>query len=60
MKTKIKTGDQVKMTKKYIEYESHKNEVFEVTSEPWMCCGTEVVYLKGFGSFAADGLKIVT
>ena len=55
----MRPGDKVKMTPKYMEYEKHRDEIFVVDSEPWMCCGTEIVRLKGYGTFATDGLQLV-
>lgn len=57
--SKIKCGDRVVMTDKYIEYYDHKGEVFTVRSEPHMVCGTEVVWLGEFdGCYAVDGLEL--
>ena len=52
----IKIGDKVSLNDKYVEYEDHKDEVFEVIGFGNVC-GTEVAYLKGTGAYALDGLK---
>lgn len=56
----LKIGDNVVMNDKYHVNEEDKNKIWTVTSEPWMCCGTMVVLLKGkSGGYAVDGLNIV-
>lgn len=53
-------GDKVKMNEKYHVKAEDKDRIFEVRSEPWMCCGTEVVALYGkAGGYAVDGLEKV-
>ncbi len=55
----MKDGDKVIMSRKYCEQENHKGEVFTVVGEPYMICGTKVVYLKELGCcFACDGLEV--
>lgn len=56
----LKIGDKVIMNDKYRVSEENKGKVWEVCSEPWDCCGTIVVLLKGkSGGYAVDGLDLV-
>lgn len=56
----LKVGDKVVMNDKYSVSEENKGKVWEVRSEPWDCCGTMVVLLKGkSGGYAVDGLTKV-
>lgn len=56
----IKVGDKVIMNDKYSVSESNKGRVWTVRSEPWDCCGKEVVLLDGrSGGYAVDGLEKV-
>ena len=56
----LKIGDKVVMNDKYYVDEKNRGKVFTVRSEPWMCCGTEIVLLEGYvGGYAADGLTEV-
>lgn len=56
----IKKGSKVKMNDKYYVSEQNKGRVFEVTSDPWDCCGAVLVKLKGIsGGYALDGLNEV-
>lgn len=55
--SKLKIGDKVVMHDRYYVDEHSIRKVFTVRSEPWMCCGTEVVLLEGMtGGYATDGL----
>lgn len=55
----LKLGDKVIMVN-CLEAEKHKDKVWEVRSEPWDLCGTEVVLLKGkSGGFATKFLQKV-
>lgn len=54
-----KIGMKVKMVN-CVEAETYGDTIWETRSEPWMCCGTEVVLLKGrSGGFATDCLEDV-
>ena len=55
---RLKKGDKVRLTEKYGEYQSHKDEVFEIVSGPTLVGGTPCVFLDhgGFGAYACDGL----
>ncbi|MCI8378669.1 MAG: hypothetical protein HFH72_09145 [Lachnospiraceae bacterium] len=56
----LKVGDKVDMNDKYRVSEENKEKVWTVRSEPWDCCGTMVVLLKGkSGGYAVDGLTKV-
>lgn len=56
----LKVGDKVVMNDKYRVNEENKGKVWTVRSEPWDCCGTIVVLLKGkSGGYAVDGLTKV-
>lgn len=56
----VKPGDKVVMNTKYYVSEENKGKIWEVASEPWLCCGTVVVKLKGrAGGYALDGLNLV-
>lgn len=53
----LKPGDKVRMVNCY-EAEKHRERIWEVRSEPWNCCGSEVVLLKGkSGGFATEFLE---
>lgn len=55
----MKIGTKVKMVN-CVEAERYPNIIWEIRSEPWMCCGTEVVLLKGrSGGFATDYLEVI-
>ena len=55
----LKPGDRVIM-ENCLEAERYKDKVWEVRSEPWDLCGTEVVLLKGkTGGFATEFLRKV-
>ena len=55
----LKMGDKVIMVN-CLEAEKYKDKIWEVRSEPWDLCGSEVVLLKGkSGGFAAEFLKKV-
>ncbi len=55
----LKIGDKVKMNERYHVSEESKSKIWEVSSEPWLCCGTLVVKLKGkAGGYAVDGLDV--
>lgn len=55
----MKIGTKVKMVN-CIESETHRDTIFETRSEPWMCCGKELVLLKGIaGGFSTDCLEVV-
>lgn len=57
---KIQQGDIVVMNNKYYVSEKNKGKEFEVVSESWSVCGSEVVKLKDYsGCYAVDGLDIV-
>lgn len=56
----LNIGDKVVMNDKYRVSEENKGKVWVVRSEPWDCCGTTVVLLKGkSGGYAVDGLTKV-
>ena len=56
----LKPGDKVVMNSRYHVSPENQGKVWEVMSEPWMCCGTMVVKLKGkSGGYAVDGLDLV-
>ena len=56
----MKIGDKVVMNDKYRVSEQNKGKIWTVHSEPWDCCGTTVVLLKGkSGGYAVDGLIVV-
>ena len=56
----FKPGDNVVMNDNYRVSDANKGCVWVVRSEPWMCCGTEVVALEGkAGGYAVDGLDLV-
>ena len=60
-KIMFKPGDKVVMNDNYRVSDANKGRVWEVRSEPWMCCGTLVVSLAGkAGGYAVDGLDLVT
>lgn len=53
-------GDKVIMNDKYHVAEANRGRIFEIASEPWDCCGTLVIKLKGkAGGYAVDGLSLV-
>lgn len=53
-------GDKVTMNDNYYVPEQYKGKIWEVRSEPWNLCGTDVVLLKGkSGGYAVDGLTRV-
>lgn len=55
----LKSGDKVVMVG-CSEAERYKDKIWEVRSNPWNLCGTEVVLLKGkSGGFATEFLKKV-
>lgn len=55
----LKTGEKVIMVN-CLEAEKYKDKIWEVRSEPWDLCGSEVVLLKGkSGGFATEFLKKV-
>lgn len=55
----LKAGDKVTMVNCF-EAEKYKDKVWEVRSEPWDLCGSEVVLLKGkSGGFATEFLRKV-
>lgn len=49
----------VEMTPRYAEYENHKGETFETSGSVTKVCGTDCLWLKGYGYFAYDGLRVV-
>lgn len=56
----LKIGDKVVMNDKYYVDEKNRGKIWIVRSEPWMCCGTEIVLLEGWsGGYAVDGLTKV-
>ncbi len=56
----MKKGDKVVMNDKYRVAEKNQGVVFTVASDPWSCCGTDVVLLEGYrGGYAVDGLTVV-
>lgn len=56
----LKIGDKVIMNDKYWVSAENKGKVWTVDSEPWGCCGTNVVKLKGkVGGYAVDGLDLM-
>lgn len=61
MKTRFKPGDKAKMVNcAEARLEKYKDKVWEVDSEPWNLCGSEVVLLRGFrGGFATKCLMKV-
>lgn len=55
----LKPGDKVVMNSRYYVSPENRGKVWEVMSEPWNCCGTMVVKLKGkSGGYAVDGLEL--
>lgn len=55
----MKIGTKVTM-KNCAEAEKYAGRVWTTRSEPWDCCGTEVVLLEGkAGGFATECLEIV-
>lgn len=59
-KIMIKPGDKVRMNDNYYVSEENKNKIWVVRSEPWECCGTQVVSLQGkSGGYAVDGLDLI-
>ena len=55
----LKIGDKVIMNDKYWVNAENKGKVWTVDSEPWECCGTNVVKLKGkAGGYSVDGLDL--
>ena len=57
IKSKFKTGDKVIMVN-CREAETKAGIEWECISEPWDCCGSEVIKLKGkAGGFATSCLK---
>lgn len=58
--SKLKIGDKVIMNDRYHVSDKNKGVVFEVLSEPWRVCGTDVVKISGrSGGYAVDGLTKV-
>lgn len=56
----LKIGDKVIMNDKYWVSAENKGKVWTVDSEPWECCGTNVVKLKGkAGNYAVNGLDLM-
>ena len=56
----LKIGDKVIMNDKYWVSAENKGKVWTVNSEPWECCGTNVVKLEGkAGGYAVDGLDLI-
>lgn len=56
----LKIGDKVIMNDKYRVADRNKGVVFTVKSEPWNCCGTQVVLLDNYrGGYAVDGLSLI-
>ena len=62
---KIKKGDRVKIINSS-EQEKYKNYIFEVLSEPYIICGTEVVKMKCYetgkyfgGGYATEFLEVL-
>lgn len=49
----------VEMTTRYAEYENHKREAFETSGTITNVCGTDCLWLEGYGYFAHDGLRVV-
>lgn len=43
----LKPGDKVRMNDNYYVSEENKNKIWVVRSEPWECCGTQIVSLQG-------------
>lgn len=59
-KCELKIGDKVIMNDNYHVFDKNKGVVFEVLSEPWRVCGTDVVKISGHsGGYAVDGLTKV-
>jgi hypothetical protein len=56
----LKPGDKVTMNNKYYVSKENYGKVWTVRSEPWVCCGSEIVLLEGkTGGYAVDGLDVV-
>ena len=61
----IEKGDKVKMNDRYYVSSQNRDEIFKVTSNPFMLCGTLVVGIERcwdgepYGTYAADGLTKV-
>lgn len=59
-KFELKIGEKVIMNDRYHVSDKNKGVVFEVLSEPWRVCGTDVVKISGLsGGYAVDGLTNV-
>ena len=59
-KCELKIGDKVIMNDRYLVSDKIKGVVFEVLSEPWRVCGTDVVRISGrSGGYAVDGFTKV-
>lgn len=60
VKCELKIGDKVIMNDNYHVSDKNKGVVFEVLSEPWRVCGTDVVRISGRScGYAVDGLTKV-
>lgn len=56
---RIKKGDKVVMNDRYHVSAENQGKIWMVASDPWMCCGTEIVKLEGkSGGYAVDGLDL--
>jgi len=57
---KLKPGDRVRMNDRYRVSDRYRGLVFTVTSDPWMCGGSEIILLDGYsGGYSTDGLDLV-
>lgn len=56
----LNIGDKVIMNDNYHVSDKNKGKEFEVISNSWKLCGTEVIKLNGIsGGYAVDGLTKV-
>jgi hypothetical protein len=59
VKSGLKPGDYVAMIDCF-EAQKYEGHIWKVTSEPWECCGSEIVKLHDFkGGFDTSKLKKV-
>ena len=59
VKSGLKSGDRVTIVNCY-EAEKYNGRIWTVESEPWECCGSEIVLLEGkSGGFDTSRLKKV-
>lgn len=56
---KPEIGDRVILNDRYYVFESSRNQIFTVLSEPYTICGTKCVTISGKGAYAYDGITAV-